>query len=309
MRTLAFSNSDRIPVFGLGTWLSKPTEIYDAVTVAIKSGYRQIDCAYIYKNEKEVGEALKNAMTSGFVKREELFITSKLWNSFHQPEKVESAVRQSLADLQLDYLDLYLMHWPLAFKKEQAENAGDLFSLEEIPLEKTWEAMVELKRKGLVKHIGVSNFSIPKLKKLMTAQEKPEMNQVEIHPYFQQDELIQFCKDNNVLVTAYSPLGSRHLMKNEDSIVTNPIVQEIAQKHNSTPAQVILAWGMQRETIVIPKSVNAKRINENFGANSVALDDDDMKKMKGLNRNLRNAKAFYAVFPGGPYTYENIWDE
>ena len=309
MKTLTFSNLDKIPVFGLGTWLSKPNEVYDAVIAAIDAGYRHLDCAYIYKNEKEVGEALKYVFDGGWAAREELFITSKLWNSFHQPEQVEKAVMKSLDDLQLDYLDLYLMHWPLAFRKEQAASADDLISLDEIPLEETWKAMVELKKKGLVKHVGVSNFSIPKLAKLMANGEKPEMNQIEIHPYFQQDELIQFCKYNGILVTAYSPLGSRHLMKKEESITKNSVVLEIAQKHNSTPAQVVLAWGIERGTIVIPKSVNAERIKENFGANNVQLDEEDMRKMALLNKNQRNATALYAVFPDGPYTYENIWDK
>ncbi len=309
MKTLTFSNLDKIPVFGLGTWLSRPNEVYDAVIAAIDVGYRHLDCAYIYKNEKEIGEALQYVFKEGWVTREDLFITSKLWNSFHHPDEVEKAVRKSLDDLQLDYLDLYLMHWPLAFKKEQPESTADLYSLDEIPLEKTWEAMVELKKKGFVKHVGVSNFSIPKLARLISTGETPEMNQIEIHPYFQQDELIEFCKDNGILVTAYSPLGSRHLMKNEESITKNPVVLEIAEKHNSTPAQVILAWGMQRGTIVIPKSVNNERIKENFGANSVQLDEEDMRKIAALNKNLRNAKGLYAVLPGGPYTYENLWDE
>lgn len=309
MKTLTFSNGDKIPLFGLGTWLSNPDEVYDAVVKAIEVGYRHIDCAYIYKNEKEIGQAFKFAFESGLVKREEMFVTSKLWNSFHQPELVEEAVRKSLDDLQLDYLDLYLMHWPLAFKKEQVQSAEDLYSLDEMPLEKTWRAMVELKKKGLVKHVGVSNFNIPKLEQLMIADEKPEMNQIEIHPYFQQDELIGFCQENGILVTAYSPLGSRHLMVDNESIVKNSVILKIAQKHNCTPAQVILAWGMQRNTIVIPKSVNAGRIKENFGANNVLLDKEDMDKIGRLNRNHRNAKGLYAVFPGGPYTYEGIWEE
>lgn len=309
MKTLKFSNGDIIPQFGLGTWLSKPNEVYDAVIEAIKVGYRHIDCAYIYRNEKEIGEAFKFAFETGLVKREELFVTSKLWNSYHQPEVVEDAMRKSLEDLQLDYLDLYLMHWPLAFKSEQAQSAADLYSLEDMPLEKTFAAMVELKKKGLVRHVGVSNFSVHKLKKLIASGEKPEMNQIEIHPYFQQDELIQFCKVNEILVTAYSPLGSRHLMTNEESIAKNSVIVDIAKKHSCSPAQVILAWGMQRDVIVIPKSVNSERIKENFGAVSVNLDSEDMDKITSLNRNLRNAKGLYAVLPGGPYTYENIWDE
>ncbi|NLO72142.1 MAG: aldo/keto reductase [Porphyromonadaceae bacterium] len=309
MKALAFSNLDKIPLIGLGTWLSRPNEVFDAVIEAIDVGYRHIDCAYIYKNEKEVGAALKYLFDFGIIQREQIFITSKLWNSFHRPEEVENAARKSIEDLQLDYLDLYLMHWPIAFKREKAEGVDDLISLDELPLEETWKAMKELKQKGLVKHIGVSNFNIPKLKKLMATGLKPEMNQIEIHPYLQQDELVDFCFENGIMVTAYSPLGSRHLMSKDDSIANNPVIREIASKHDCKATQVMLAWNMRRGIIVIPKSVNPERINENFGANSVELDEDDIQKIKTINRNQRNATAAYAVFPGGPYTFESIWEE
>jgi len=218
MKTAKFNNGDKISMLGLGTWLSKGNEVYDAVIEAIRIGYRHIDCAYIYRNEKEIGRALKDAMTAGLVKREDLFITSKLWNSDHEPDRVEVAVRKSLRDLQLDYLDLYLIHWPIAFKTkhEMANDVSDLVSLDEIPLHVTWQAMERLQLKGLTKHIGVSNFNIPKLKLLIDrAVVLPEVNQVELHPYFQQHELVQFCKLNGILVTAFSPLGSRHLMNTE----------------------------------------------------------------------------------------------
>lgn len=309
MKSIKFSNGDPMPIFGLGTWLSKPSEVYNAVVEAIKAGYRHIDCAYIYKNEKEIGEALQFVFREGIVKREDLFITSKLWNSFHAPEQVEPAIRKSLEDLQLDYLDLYLIHWPLAFKKEQPQGVEDLISLEEIPLLETWKALEQVKEKGLTKHIGVSNFNIPKLTNLMENASKPEALQVEIHPYFQQKELIDFCKKNGIIVTAYSPLGSRHLIQSEQTITQHPTVRAIARKHQCTEPQAILAWGMQRGTIVIPKSVNAERIRENFGSLHIQLEDEDMAEMENINRNLRNAKGLYAVMPGGPYTYESIWEQ
>lgn len=308
-KALSFKNLDKIPLFGLGTWLSRPNEVFDAVIAAIDAGYRHIDCAYIYRNEKEVGEALKYIFDFGTVKREQVFITSKLWNSFHKSADVETAVRKSLTDLQLSYLDMYLIHWPMAFKSDNANSADDLYSLDEVPLEETWKAMIDLKQKGLVKHIGVSNFNVPKLKKLIATGKKPEMNQVEIHPYFQQEELVAFCRENDIMVTAYSPLGSRHLMKNEDSITKNPIILEIADKYQCTPAQVILAWNLKRGIIVIPKSVNAERIVENFGATSIELDEQDMNKIKTLDRNVRNATGMFAVHPGGAYTYKSIWEE
>jgi len=312
MNILKFSNGDNLPLMGLGTWLSKPNEVYNAVIEAIKCGYRHVDCAYIYGNEKEIGDALRFTFTNGLVKREEMFITSKLWNSDHAPERVGIAMRKSLKDLQLDYLDLYLMHWPVAFKTghEQAKTANDLASLDEIPLELTWKAMVEMKNLGLTKHVGASNLNIDKLKKLSADSGiKPEVNQVELHPYFQQNELVEYCHSNKILVTAYSPLGSRHLIKTDEGIQLEKSIQEIAAKHKCSETQVMLAWGMQRNTSVIPKSVNASRIIVNLEAMSVQLDADDMHQISKLERGQRMAKGLYVVLPGGYYTYEGIWEK
>ncbi|MEI7503778.1 MAG: aldo/keto reductase [Paludibacter sp.] len=312
MQTAKFDNLDEIPILGLGTWLSKGNEVYVAVLEAIRIGYRHFDCAYIYRNEKEIGRALKDAMTAGLVKREELFITSKLWNSDHAPDRVEVAVRKSLHDLQLDYLDLYLMHWPVAFKTkhEMANDASDLVSLDQMPLHVTWQAMEAIKLKGLTRHIGVSNFNIPKLKYLIDrAVVKPEVNQVELHPYFQQLELVEFCKFNGILVTAYSPLGSRHLMNSEAGLTQEKLILEIAKKHSCTVAQVLLAWGMQRGTIVIPKSIHFERIKENFESIYVNMNSTEIAEIDILERNLRMAKGAYCVLPNGCYTLKSIWEE
>ncbi|NDV47135.1 aldo/keto reductase [Paludibacter sp. 221] len=266
----------------------------------------------IYGNEAEIGKALNEAFSSGLVAREDLFITSKLWNSYHDPEHVEKAIQQSLQDLQIDYLDLYLMHWPIAFRTgyDQAENASELVSLDEQPLSTTWEAMAKLQEKGLTKHIGVSNFNIPKIQKLINDTSiVPEMNQIEIHPYFQQNELVTFCQKNEILVTAYSPLGSRKLTSTGKGPDKEDIILSIAKEHNATPAQVMLAWGMERNTIVIPKSVNKERIKENFGSVNVKLNDEDMAKIATLDRNQRLSTGAFAVFADGPYTPESIWEE
>lgn len=312
MANLQFSNGDIFPAFGLGTWLSKPGEVGEAVLQALRTGYRHIDCAYIYGNEKEIGNALTFAFENGIVTREELFITSKLWNSFHHPESVEPAIRKTLADLQLDYLDLYLIHWPLVFREghDQARSADDLLSTDEVPLADTWKAMEEIKRKGLTRHIGVSNFSIKKLDELSKQSEtKPEVNQVEIHPFFTQEKMLRYCRENDIIVTAYSPLGSRHLIKTNESITQQQIIIRLAEKYNCTPAQIMLAWGMARGYAVIPKSVNADRIIENIGALNVQLTDSEVKLISSMNRNHRIAKGLYAVLPGGYYTYSNLWDE
>ena len=312
MQKLEFKNGDTFPNMGLGTWLSKKNEVYNAVIKALEAGYRHIDCAYIYGNEAEIGDALQTAFLRGLVKREDLFITSKLWNNFHKPEHVLLGLEQSLKALKLDYLDLYLIHWPIVFKPnaEQAKVPSDLLSLDEIPLAKTWEAMEQLVAKGLTKHIGVSNFNIPKLANLIeNSNIAPEVNQIELHPYFQQDELVEFCQVNNILLTAYSPLGSRHLIKTDAGIDSEELVKSIAQKNNCSPSQVLLAWGMQRNYAVIPKSVNDERIAQNFAATKIQLDADDMAQMGTLNKNMRLAKGAFAVMENGPYTLESIWEK
>ena len=312
MKNLLFQNGDSLPALGLGTWLSKKNEVFDAVVEAIRIGYRHIDCAYIYRNEQEIGEAIQFAIKSGWVRRNELFITSKLWNSDHEPEMVEVAIRRSLKDLQLDYLDLYLIHWPVAFKTghEQAKEPSDLLSPDEMPVSLTWQAMEKMKVAGLTKHIGVSNFNKSKLQQLIkSAAIRPELNQIELHPYLQQTDLVDFCHNNGILVTAYSPLGSRHLVHSEDGMTHEKLIVEMAGNHKCSPAQVLLAWGMNRDVAVIPKSVNKIRILENFNSLNVKLDGDDMLKINSLECNKRVARGLFCVLPGGYYTYENIWNE
>lgn len=308
MKYIRLNNDSEMPIIGLGTWQSKPGEAYQAIRWAIKMGYRLFDCASIYGNQAEIGQAFSDAVREGDIKRKELFITSKLWNDMHAPEDVKPALEQTLEDLKLEYLDLYLMHWPVAQKKgtQMPQSADDLINPQDLPVEVTWSAMEELLQSGLVESIGVSNFSAKKLDNLIEkAEVVPAVNQVENHPLLQQNELIDFCQKNDVIVTAYSPLGSQH-HEGEESVLGNPVIIEMAERLQVTPAQVVLAWQMQRGVIVIPKTVHEERLKENFASQAVELDDADMKKIAELDKNFRFIKGSAFMLPGSGY--EDIWE-
>lgn len=315
MKTLKFRNNDEMPAFGLGTWKSGEGEVYNAVKTAIKIGYRHIDCAAAYGNEKEVGKALAEVIEEGIVTREDLWITSKLWSNMHAKENVGIALKQSLSDLQLEYLDLYLIHWPIAQKKEVpfVSDVSHFISLEELPNEETWAAMEDAVDQGLIKHIGVSNFGPKALQQLMdNSRIKPEMNQIEAHPYFQQGEMLAFCKANGIHVTAYAPLGSgdraaKFKAENEPVLLKDPVILEIAAAKNASPGQVLISWAITRGTSVIPKSVNPKRILENFEAQSVELSESDMAKIEAMDKDYRFLTGEHWVYEGSPYTLESIW--
>jgi len=315
MQTLSFNSDDAMPILGLGTWKSAPGEVYDAVKVALEAGYRHIDCAPIYGNEPEVGRGLTESFEAGVASREDVWITSKLWNDAHAPEDVRPALRQTLSDLQIDTIDLFLIHWPVALKKgtQLPQSPSDFVSLDEVPITETWAAMEELVDDGLTRHIGVSNFNIPKLQTLLDAADHPpEMNQIELHPYLQQTDMVEFARENDVHLTAYSPLGSKDRpagMKSDDEpiLLDDPTIAEIADAHDATPAQVLIRWAIHRGTAVIPKSVNEGRIKENLAAADVHLTDADMEQIATLDRQRRYVDGEFWAMEGSPYTLEQIW--
>lgn len=317
MKTLEFANGDRLPMLGLGTWKSAPGEVYTAVKTALSLGYRHIDCAFIYGNEAEIGQALQAAFAEGVVQRQDLWITSKLWNDCHAPVDVASGLQQTLTDLQLDYLDLYLIHWPVALKQGTLlpQSGADLVSLTDLPLLDTWTAMEALVDQGKCRHIGVSNFSVKKLGDLIhNARIKPEMNQVELHPYLQQPTMLAYAQAQDVSLTAYSPLGSRDRSASlkaadEPILLEDPTVTAIAAEHQISPAQVLIAWALHRDTVVIPKSVNPERLAQNLAAANVTLTAANMAAIAELDRHRRYVDGSFWAREGSDYTLANLWDE
>ncbi|KAF2106531.1 NADP-dependent oxidoreductase domain-containing protein [Lophiotrema nucula] len=273
----------QIPAVGFGTWQAAPNEVERAVEVALKAGYRHIDCAAIYRNEAEVGEGIRK---SG-IPRSEIFITGKLWNTKHAPEDVESALDKTLADLGTEYLDLFLMHWPVAFKsgsKWFPLKEDGVFDLADIDPASTYSAMEKRLQKGKVRAIGVSNFTINRLNDLLgKTKVVPAVNQVEAHPYLQQTELLDFCKPKNILIEAYSPLGNNQT--GEPRTVDDALVGVLGQRLGMDGGQLLASWGIQRGTVVLPKSVTSHRIKSNLQVKE--LPKDSFKELIGLERHKR----------------------
>ena len=317
MKYLIFKNNDKMPVLGLGTWKSAKGEVYEVVRKALEIGHRHFDCAFFYGNETEIGQAIADAIKNGEVKREDLWITSKLWNNRHRKEHIQAAFEITLRDLGLDYLDLYLIHWAVALQYDvnYAQKGSDLISLSEIPLSETWQGLINLKQQGLTKHIGVSNFSIKKINQITDETGViPEVLQVELHPFLQQQKLLDFANKKGIFLTGYCPLGSSdrpavRILEGEPKLFQNPIIQEIANQKGVSVAQIILAWAVSRGTSVIPKSVNPARLKENLEAADLELSTDEMLKMNSLDLHYRYIKGDFWCLEGSDYTLGNLWDE
>eukprot|EP00759_Apiculatamorpha_spiralis_P030821 PhF_6_TR32402/c0_g1_i1/m.48073/K00002/AKR1A1, adh; alcohol dehydrogenase (NADP+) len=303
-----------MPMIGLGTWQSKPGEVRDAVLAAVRCGYRHIDCASKYDNQREVGEALQILFKEGVVKRSDLFLTSKLWNSFHSRHEVGVELGKTLGELQVDYVDLYLMHWPVNTSKEADGRKPLARSTPQPSLQETWGAMSELPTQ-YTRAVGVSNFSITKLKDIMSLQDvaPPAVNQVEVHPMLRQTDLIEFCTKNSIHVTAYSPLGSGASTAyfgttERPSLLQHPTIVSIAAELEQTPAQVVLRWGLQRGTTVIPKSVTPSRIESNLKALQFALSSEQMDQISKIEPQYRMVTGERFTSPEGWYTTAaDIW--
>jgi diketogulonate reductase-like aldo/keto reductase len=283
-RTFTLNTGAKIPAVGFGTWQAAPKEVEKAVENALKAGYRHIDCAAIYRNEAEVGAGIK----ASNVKREDIFITTKLWNTNHDSEAdVEKALDKSLRDLGVEHVDLYLMHWPVAFalgaKWFPLDDQG-VFKLSNTPFTTTWQYMEKLLQTGKVKAIGVSNFNVRRLKELLSVcKTRPATNQIEAHPYLQQSELFDFCQKEGILIEAYSPLGNNQT--GEPKTLDDAEVHAVGKDLGMDPGQVLVSWGVQRGTVVLPKSVTAKRIASNF--QDQVLPDNAMDRLNALERHKR----------------------
>jgi D-xylose reductase len=290
---------------GFGLWKIAPEDCADSVYQAIELGYRHLDSASDYGNEVQVGQGIRRALEDGLCQREDLWVTSKLWNTHHASEHVKLAIQKSLQDLQLDYLDLYLIHFPIAqayvdiekrypagwFYDPEVENPT--MQLARVPLIETWRAMEELVEQQLAHRIGVCNYNTGLLNDLLAyARIKPAMLQIESHPYLTQERLIRLCEMNEIPVTAFSPLGALSYLEldmanQEESILEHAVVKSIAERTGKTPAQVVLRWGVQRGTAVIPKTSKRERLIENADIFGFALNEEEMIKINALNCNRR----------------------
>ena len=294
-----------MPRVGFGLWKIPKDICSKSVYKAINSGYRHLDSASDYGNEGEVGKGIKLALEDGLCKREDLWITSKLWNTYHHPDHVSQALEKTLKDLQLDYLDLYMIHFPISLKfvpfeeRYPPEWFNDPSSPDpkmipsKIPLSDTWRAMELLKESGLVKHIGVCNYSSGLLHDLMNyCKIKPEVLQIESHPYLTQEKLIKLAQNYNLEVTAFSPLGSISYeelggAKEEESLIRNETIMSIAKELDITPAQLILSWALNRGTSLVVKSIDESRMKENLDVMNIKLEEATLDEISQLNINKR----------------------
>mmetsp|Transcript_45835 Transcript_45835/g.147612 ORF Transcript_45835/g.147612 Transcript_45835/m.147612 type:complete len:372 (+) Transcript_45835:64-1179(+) len=309
-RTVRLASGFDMPLVGLGTWKSKDGVVGDAVKAAIRCGYRHIDCAHCYDNEAEIGAALKELFDSGEIRRDELFVVSKLWNTKHEQRDVERALRHTLAQLQLEYLDLYLVHWPMAFARTEgvaenfprrADGSGPMWDFEapradgspgDVPLEETWRGMEAAVRAGLTRSIGASNFNQAQLAAIDYVQVSTKsgipiaVNQVESHPLLPQTSLLDFCRARKIVVTAYSPLGSpdnvRARTDSDPSLLGDAGIAAIGASYGKSAAQVLVRFHTQRGVVAIPKSKTPAYMAANLDTFDLELSEAHMAELEAM---------------------------
>lgn len=312
-KSYKLNNGVTIPAVGFGTFANEGAkgETYKAVTHALQTGYRHLDCAWFYQNEEEVGDAVRDFLRQNqSVKREDIFICTKVWNHLHEPEEVMWSLQNSLEKLKVDYVDLFLVHWPIAADKDgnnmpKLNDKGQYVIKEQLTKspQPTWRAMEGLYSAGMAKAIGVSNWTIDGLENMLSwAKVKPQVNQIEIHPFLPNEELVKYCFENDIRPEAYSPLGSQNQVPSTgEKVSTNPTLNKIAETGGNSLAQVLIAWGLRRGYVVLPKSSTPSRIESNF--RTVELSDEDFAAVnevaKGRHTRFVNMKDTfgYDVWP------------
>lgn len=300
---VTLNNGIKIPQVGFGCWKVNKETAAEQIYEAIRVGYRLFDGAMDYGNEREVGEGIRRAIAEGLVTREDVVVVSKLWNSFHAPEHVELAINKVLSDLALDYIDVFYIHFPIAQKFVPIEEkyppnfycGPNGWEFEDVPLADTWRAMEKLVAEGKVKSIGISNFSGALIQDLLrSAKIKPQLLQIEHHPYLVQPRLIKYAQDNDIQVTGYSSFGPQSFIelnhprvKEVVSLFQHDTIKAVAGAHNVSVGQVLLRWATQRGLLVIPKSNQRERLAENLNVNNFDLSEEEVEKISGLDIGLR----------------------
>lgn len=307
MESFRLLSGHKIPAVGLGTWRSGSQAAHAVVTAIVEGGYRHIDTAWEYGDQREVGQGIKRAMHAG-LERRDLFVTSKLWCTELSPERVRPALQNTLKELQLEYLDLYLIHWPFRLREGASKppKAGDVLDFD---MEGVWREMENLSKDSLVRNIGVCNFTVTKLNKLLGFAELiPAVCQMEMHPGWRNDRMLEFCKKNEIHVTAYSPLGSQ---EGGRDLIHDQTVDRIAKKLNKTPGQILVKWGLQRGTSVIPKSLNPERIKENIKVFDWVIPEQDVQALNSITDQKRviDGEDLFVNKTEGPFrSVADLWD-
>jgi len=296
---LALSNgSGAIPALGFGTLIPDPMATKDATRTALEAGFRALDTAERYRTEKEVGEAMREVFKAGKIKREDVFVATKLWNTNHRPERVKPAFQASLKKLQLDYLDLYLIHTPFAFQpgdeQDPRDANGNVIYDTEVQLLDTWRALEELVQEGKCKAIGLSDIGLERLKPVVEAATiRPAVVHVESHPYLPEWELLDYCKKNGIVLQAFAALGH----SSEPNLLADPVITSVSNRVGKTPAQVVLALAIQRGTALLTTTKTPSRIKENFDVST--LPDDAMREInEGITVQIRFNPVVSTGVPG-----------